>query len=145
MACACLLVQAGSQVALQYCSAEEQCWHQEAGEDSLSCQFLSQISQTPRAGRRQALSPAGLYSTWAVPFIWLHYHRSSFWKCFIGSEIVASAVVGVAEESVVSDREGPLSSRELVILPLLVVQYFLSFPSPVKRTFVYSSGCQAPA
>lgn len=69
---------------------------------------------------------------------------NSLWKCFIGSEIVASAAVGVAEESVISDRERPLSSKELLILPFLVVQYFLSFPSPVKYT-LYSSGCQASA
>lgn len=71
--------------------------------------------------------------------------RNSLWKCFIESEIVTSGVEGVAEESVISDRKRPLSSRELLILPFLVVRYFLSFPSPVKRTFVYPSGCQAPA
>lgn len=150
-ACACLLVQLGSQVALQHCSAEEQ---------SVGIRRLERTpwaaSFCPKFPNPQGRKETSLVSSRSVQHtpamscaiqvtVALSQVRSSLWKCFTESEIVASAVVGVAEESVISDRERPLSSRELLILPFLVVWYFLSFPSPVKGTFVYSSGCQAPA
>lgn len=59
------------------------------------------------------------------------------WNCSLSS-------CGCCWGEVISDRERPLSSRELLILPFLVVQYFLSFLSPVECT-LYSSGCQASA